>query len=104
MAFQVTFGKGGMATSQLGGLTPALLDEAQKSGKMNLVARGIEKICDDILGINERASQKEELDFSKTDSGVKWYERVTVTSLLLNSNSIKEVCWFHTSPPIQPCL
>ena len=105
MAFQVTFGKGGMATTQLGGLTPAMLDEAQRSGKMNLVARGLEKICEDILGINERSSQKGEVEFSKIDSGVKWYERVTVTTLLLNSNSIKEVCYFHTSTShTLPCI
>ncbi|KAI6650241.1 Leucine-rich repeat-containing protein 40 [Oopsacas minuta] len=89
MAFQVTFGKGGMATSQLGGITSGMLDEAQRTGKMNLVARGIEEICEEILGINQRSTNEGGVDFEA--SGLKWYERVTVTVLLLNSNSIKQI-------------
>ena len=91
MAFQVTWGKGGMSTSQLGGITKAALDEAQRTGHMNLVARGLEEISDDILGINERKGQEGAASFAEMDSGLKWYECVPVSVLMLNSNAIKEV-------------
>ena len=93
MAFQVTWGKGGMSTTQMGGITAAMLDEAQRTGNMNLVARGLEEICEDILGINERKGQEGVVSFAEMDTGVKWYERVPVTVLMLNSNSIKKVSY-----------
>ena len=93
MAFQVTWGKGGMSTTQMGGITAAMLDEAQRTGNMNLVARGLEEICEDILGINERKGQEGAVSFAEMDTGVKWYERVPVTVLMLNSNSIKKVSY-----------
>ena len=96
MAFQVTWGKGGVSTSQTGGITAASLDEAQRTGKMNLVARGLEEISDEILGINERKAEEGAVSFAELDTRVKWYERVPVSVLVLSSNSIKEVsCVSH---------
>ncbi|XP_073259571.1 leucine-rich repeat-containing protein 40-like [Porites lutea] len=84
------FGRG-VAQEKEGGVSDALLNQARKSGQLNLSNRGLTKVPDKVWRVNlEVPLEARNVSLDCAD-GDKWWEIVDVTKLILASNKLTEI-------------